>query len=354
MFTAIASSHQPIQLHRLEGAAIASTGPHVARAQGGRLHDPRRTEVVMAPDADGVSQPVVPREIHGMDGRWPDRVWAIATNVGWHAHAAAGPSPAMPGIMTAATPRNAIVRWDEERGRWVEQRDLAWVCTWADGVLAMGVDGALRWLDGPERPIPPILAEKLQRGDRNPPMGLSTTKSGDVFIYGTRPTHPEPEWWVFPRGELTPERLVLPPGVDEKSVSLRIGDGGDELLAWGSLRSGERFIARRAQGSWQMLPPFWGNYGVKRLLATPSGGLFVTSSDQVSPLCIYRLGRGGDWENIPIPFHTKPGDFPSSHLVAGEGDDLWLTVDFGDHHSRPTFDFGNHYRAQTVLYHARG
>lgn len=343
MFTAIASSQQPIELHRLEGAVLASTGPHVARAQGGRLHDPRMTEVVMAPNADGVSPPpVVPREIQSMDGRWPDRVWAVATNVGWQTHAAAGPPPAMPGIITAATPRNAVVRWDEERGRWVEQPDLAWVSTWADGVLAMGVDGALRWLDGSGRPIPPVLAEKLLWDGWNPPWGLRTTRAGDVIVYVTQATRLEPGWWVFPRGELTPERLVLPPGVDEKSVALHTGDGCDELLAWGSLRSGERFIARHTQGGWQMLPPFRGDYRVQGLLATPSGGLFVSSRDQASPLCIYRLGRGGDWERIPIPFHTKP-DFPSSHLVAGEGDDLWLTVDFGDR-----------YRHQVVLYHARG
>ncbi|WP_437285492.1 hypothetical protein [Sorangium sp. So ce406] len=298
----------------------------------------------MAPNTDGVSPPpVVPREIKGMAGRWPDRVWALATNVGWQAHAAAGPTPAMPGIITAASPRNAVVRWDEERGRWVEQPDLAWVCTWADGVLAMGVDGALRWLEGSDRPIPPILAEKLLWDGWNPPVLLRTPKSGDVVVRIVQSTRLDPGWWVFPRGERTADRLVWPPGVDEESVGLRTGDGSDELLAWGSLRSGERFIARRAQGSWQMLPPFWGDYGVQDLVAAPSGGLFVRSRDQASPLCIYRLGRGGDWERIPIPFHTKPGDFPSSQLVAGEEGDLWLTVDFGDH-----------YRHQVVLYHARG
>ncbi|WP_148314205.1 hypothetical protein [Sorangium cellulosum] len=344
MFTAIASSQQPIELRRLEGAIFAVTGPHVARAHGGRLHDPRRTEVVVAPSADGVSPPpVVPQEIKDMAGRWPDRVWALATNVGWQAHAAAGPSPAMPGIITAASPRNAVVRWDEERGRWVEQPDLAWIRRWADGVLAMGVDGALRWLDGSDRPIPPVLAEKLLWDGWNPPFGLGTTKSGDVIVFVTQSTRLEPGWWVFPRGELTPERLVLPPGVDEKSVAVHTGGGGDELLARGSLRSGERFIARRAQGTWQMLPPFRGDYGVPYLLATPSGGLFVCSSDHTSPLCIYRLGRGGSWEPIPIPFHTDPSKFSSSCLVAGEEGDLWLTVDFGDR-----------YRHQVVLYHARG
>ncbi|XXY52721.1 hypothetical protein WME91_16455 [Sorangium sp. So ce269] len=344
MFTAIASSQQPIELHRLEGAILAVTGPHVARARGGRLHDPRRTEVVVAPSADGVSPPpVVPREIKDMAGRWPDRVWALATNVGWQAQAAAGPSPAMPGIFTAASPRNAVVRWDEERGRWVEQPDLAWISTWADGVLAMGVDGALRWLDGSDRPIPPVLAEKLLWDGWNPPMMLSTTESGDVIVYVTQSTRLEPGWWVFPRGELTPERLVLPPGVDEKRVALHTRRGGGEFLAWGSLQSGERFIARRAQGTWQMLPPFRGDYRVEDLVTTPSGGLLVCSRDRASPVCIYRLGRGGDWELIPIQFHTKPGNFLPSRLVAGEEGDLWLTVDFGDR-----------YRPEVVLYHARG
>lgn len=334
MFTAIASSQQRIRLHRLQGAVIVSTGPYIARAQGGRLHDQREMELVTAPDAQQVSSSsTVPLEISRVVGRWPDQVWGLAY-IGMVARAIPGPQPEFTSWDTFN--KHAVVRWDGAYDRWVEHPEITWIGEWADGVLAAGADGKLGWADGSDRPIPPVLAQGISA--YNP----YVTRSGDVIIRVVRSPQYGPGWWIFPRGECKPERFEWPPGVDEQSTDIFLDHRSNELFASGTMKSGEDFVAHLVQERWQMLPPFRGNYRVQDIRATPSGQIFLCTQHRSPRLRIYRLTPGGDWESVFIPFHVTLGSFPPHQLVTSEEDELWLEVDFGGHDVH-----------RAVLYHAR-
>ncbi|WP_437598301.1 hypothetical protein [Sorangium sp. So ce590] len=330
MFTAIATSQQRIRLHRLQGAVIASTGAYIARAQGGLLQDQRRTEAVGAPDAQGMfPSPMVPRDIATLEGRWPDCAWTVA-EVGW---AFSGTSP---------YPRQGVARWDAERGQWVEQPGISSVHGWADGVLAGGADGTNRWVDGSDRPLPPVLVQGLLNSTHMPFHKVS--KSGDVIAKVQGSPTLEPGWWIFPRGECEGERFAWPPELDESSISLSIGHAPYDLIAEGELKSGEPFRAYRVEGRWQPLPPFptknkWEQLDVR---VTPSGELLMISFHRLSSFSICRLVRGDAWEPIPI-FLYPNRCFPSDYtFVAGEEGELWLALDFGIGHKN-----------DVILYHAR-
>ncbi|WP_437295266.1 hypothetical protein [Sorangium sp. So ce426] len=345
MFTAIASSQQPIRLHRLQGAIIASTGPYIARAQGGQLHEQRKTEVVRAPDAQGVvPEPIAPDEIVGMAGRWPDCVWASAIGVGWTFRMGSRRLHPLEAIALAEElkkPRSAVVRWDERHGRWVEHPDLVWVLEWAGGVLGLEVDRTLKWLDDSDKPIPPMLAKKIVWDGWYPPAHFHRTNAGDVAVHIARSPHHEPGWWMFPRGAEKGEKFEWPPGVNERSVELYAGYPPYESIANGKLDSGEPFLAYRAQGRWLPLPPISQESRVMSLAATPRGELFVFSENASAALYIHRLMRGVDWERIPISFHTTLQVGHERSFVASEEDELWLVI-----------DFGNSTQHEAVLYHA--
>ncbi|WP_437741787.1 hypothetical protein WMF39_40300 [Sorangium sp. So ce1504] len=345
MFTAIASSQQPIRLHRLQGAIIASTGPYIARAQGGQLHEQRKTEVVRAPNAQGVvPEAIVPDEIVGMVGRWPDCTWASAIGVGWTIRMGSRrlrPAEAIVLAEELKKPRGAAVRWDERHARWVEHPDVLWVLQWAGGVLGLEADGTLRWLDSSDKPIPPVLAKKIVWDGWYPPAHFHRTTAGDVAVHIVRARHHQPEWWMFPRGEEHGERLEWPPGVDESGIEMVAGYPPYESMAIGELESGEPFLAYRAQGRWLPLPPVSREFRVISLAATPRGELFLFSENASSALYIHRLARGGEWERVPIPFHTTLQVGHERSFVASEDDELWLAI-----------DFGNSTQHEAVLYHA--
>jgi hypothetical protein len=338
MFTAIASSQQRIRLHRLQGAVMASTRIYIARAQGGQLHDPREMKLVTASDAEQASSsPTVPLEISRVIGRWPDQVWGLAY-IGMAARAIPGPQPEFTIWVTGEA--HAVVHWDGAHGRWVEHPEIAWIGEWADGVLAAGTDGKLGWADGSDRPLPPVLAQGIYA--YNP----YVTRAGDAIIRVVRSPLYGPGWWIFPRGECKPERFEWPPGVDEQSADIFLDHRSNELFASGTMKSGEGFVAHLAQERWRMLPPLRGNHRVRDIRATPSGQIFLCTDLRTeycsSWLRIYRLTPGGDWENVPIPFHMTLDILPPHQFVASEEGELWLEVDFGgdDVH-------------RAVLYHAR-
>jgi hypothetical protein len=329
MFTAIAHSPQPIRLHRLQGTILASTGPYIARAQGGQLLDQRKTEVVGPPNAQGeYSSPFTTEYIRSIEGRWPDSAWT-STQVGW-AFSHGTPYP-----------REGMVRWNEGRGQWVEQPEIAWARGWADGVLAGSIDGKVRWVDGSDRPIPPALAGSLV-SDFLSVARCRVSKAGDVLLEIQRSPHLAPGWWIFPCGECKPERVVLPPDMDETRVSLEFGHSPCEFVVHGGMKSGEPFCAYRDQGVWRPLPPLPTDPTWTRLMNTPSGDFVIISLDFSSMFSIYRLARQEVWEPMPIFFYANRC-FPSMYdFEIGEGGELWLALEFSTS--------GMH---DAILYHAR-
>lgn len=334
MFTAIASSRQPIRLHQLQGTIIASTGPYIARAQGGQLLEQRKTEAVAAPDDQGVfSPPLDLKDIRTIDGRWPDCAWTSA-EVGW---AFSGRTP---------YPREGMLRWDEGRGQWVEQPGIAWARSWADGVLAVAVDGKLRWVDGSDRPIPPLFVERIVPDF----LSLSpcrVSKDGDVLFEIQRSPHFAPGWWLFPRGGVEGERLDFQslPELAGSSAFVNFGPGPYDWIAQGRLASEEPFGAYHLDGRWHMLPqmPLSSKWVQRELVVSPLGGFYMVSFERFGSLSICRLVGGQVWEPIPIFFYPNRC-FPSDYqLRIGEEGELWLAIDFGELKQN-----------DVVLYHAHG
>ncbi|WP_437545472.1 hypothetical protein WME97_39540 [Sorangium sp. So ce367] len=335
MFRAIASSPQPIRLHRLRGAILASTGFHVARAQGGQLHEMRKLELPGAPDAQPQQpqlKPSVRPQITSMVGRWPDQVWALVY-AGPGMRAIEGPMPGA--TLWIQVSRNVVVRWDDASGCWVEHPENEWVGGWGDGVLVTGSDGRFRWADGADTPIDPVLSQGIFE------YCPYVTRAGEVILRVIQSPRYEPGWWIFRRGERQPERFEWPPGVDEQSAAIFIDYRSNGLFASGMLTSGEKFIAHRVQGEWKLLPPFRESHEVRGMLTTSSGQVFLCARAYSMPVRIYRLTAGGDWESVSVPFHTKcsgaslfeldaarVGGCPPYQLVAGENDELWLAADF--------------------------
>lgn len=340
MFTAISSAPLNIQLFSLENGVFAATGPTLARVTQGRLEAIQRVEVIGPSDIAGSAPtaPTTPMDILYLSGTWPESAWATV-NLGWKG------SGSGPGSPICAVPDHAVVRWNEARRVWVKQPDLNWVWPWPGGVIAGGLDGKYRWAEDPNRPVPAVLAEGVVGNGWSPPMLLCTTDAGDVFINIVQSPKYERGWWVFPRGQATGERLILPPDVDPHRLMVHSSRRPDVLYASATLESGELYLAVRTQGGWQRLPPPLLGQPEDRFrmdLFESSSGYLIASVhiSATNETAFYKLASGSGWRSLPLKYPFTEKEVDQRMLVIGQDDDLWLSARFQG-------------RNQSVLYHAR-
>ncbi len=326
MFTEVTSAPQNIQLFTLDNGVFASTGPDLARANRGRLEMLPRVRVVGP--ADGVGSPppnaILPLEVLHLFGRWPDSAWATV-NLGWKATGAGSGAPTYP------VPDHAVVRWSDTRKVWIKQLDLNWVWSWPGGVLAGGLDGQFRWAEDKSWPVPPVLLSGTIGNGRTPPILLWTTDAGDVFVNLVQSAMYEQGWWAFPRGQATGERLITPPGIDPRSLTLHTSRDPDVLYATDAMASGDPYLGIRTRGSWQQLPPPIHGRPEDRfhveLFESSSGWLIASVRiSATNETVYYKLTRGSTWQALLLkrPFADKEVD--RQMLVVGKDDDLWLSV----------------------------
>lgn len=336
VFTAITSTLAPIRIHELDDAILTSTGPFLAQLRAGRLDPIARAEMIRAPGAGGTEvEPPHPAAIQKLVGRWPHGVWGIL-DLGLHAQ----PAPGAPSGIMMPVPKYATVQWDAALGRFVEQPGLAWVSAWPGGVLACDAEGKLRWVDGADRPVPPVLTEGVLGSVWTPPDFLFRTASGDVLANIAQSPRHAPGWWVFPGGSSAGEKLAWPPDVDERTLSIAEGPGPRVLLVSGNLKSGAPFCALRAEGRWDWIPPLPADVVAGPVKHLPSGKVVMVARDASFDTRFLQLHGAQGWGPLPLRFPEPRDAYDSFELVLGPDDDVWLSLGHGS-------------RGPAVLYHAR-